>query len=89
MMMLTLMLMLVLVLMPMIMIMNTVWQKVVPTPESFAWEKEKRDDVPTQGKRKSPDPATTMNYKRVQTQTIPEVREELRGNSRSYAGSIV
>lgn len=69
---LTLVLVLMLMLIPMLMIMtmNTVWQKVVPTPESFAWEKEKRDDVPTQGKRKSPDPATTMNYKRVQTQTI-------------------
>lgn len=74
MLMLVLVLTLVLVLMLMIMIMNTAWQKVVPTPESFAWEKEKRDDVPTQGKRKSPDPATTMNYQRVQTQTISSRR---------------
>lgn len=62
MMMLTLMLVLVLVLvlmlvlMLMIVIMNTVWQKVVPTPESFAWEKEKRDDVPTQASRQKEKP---------------------------------
>lgn len=58
MLMLVLVLMLMLMLIPMLMIMttNTVWQNVVLTPASFAWKKEKQDDVPTQGRRKSPDP---------------------------------
>lgn len=57
-MMLMLMLVLMLMLIPMLMIMtmSTVWQKVVPTPESFAWEKEKRDDVPTQASRQKEKP---------------------------------